>query len=158
MKGNRPDDSTCIRRDKVVYTRRAYLAIRRSRPFLLPSSSSPHCPFLPISQHRSRHRDKGRRGELVGGCVYALADSSSRLVVPVFQPIGRSSRFFVHVDKPAFLVTRGNLLAGGVCSLAFRASRKGSNDGKFSLSLSLPPFLFEQVINVVMRNAHVGVY
>lgn len=141
MKGNRPDDSTCIRRDKVVYTRRAYLAIRRSRPFLLPSSSSsPHCPFLPISQHRSRHRDKGRRGELVGGCVYALADSSSRLVVPVFQPIGRSSRFFVHVDKAAFLVTRGNLLAGGVCSLAFRPSRKGSNDGKFSLSLfpSLP--------------------
>lgn len=151
MKGNRPDDSTCIRRDKVVYTRRAYLAIRRSRPFLLPSSSSPHCPFLPISQHRSRHRDKGRRGQLVGGCVYALADSSSRLVVPVFQPIGRSSRFFVHVDKPAFLVTRGNLLAGGVCSLAFRASRK-------VLSLSFPPFLFEQVINVVMRNAHVGVY
>lgn len=157
MKGNRPDDSTCIRRDKVVYTRRAYLAIRRSRPFLLPSSSSPHCPFLPISQHRSRHRDKGRRGQLVGGCVYALADSSSRLVVPVFQPIGRSSRFFVHVDKAAFLVTRGNLLAGGSLLARFSTVEERLERWKV-LSLSFPPFLFEQVINVVMRNAHVGVY
>lgn len=68
VKGNRPDDSTCIRRDKVVYTRRAYLTIRRSPsfpPYSSSSSSSLHCPFLPISQHRSRRRDKGRRGELV---------------------------------------------------------------------------------------------
>ena len=68
VKGNRPDDSTCIRRDKVVYTRRAYLTIRRSfliLLLLLLFFFFAHCPFLPISQHRSRRRDKGRRGELV---------------------------------------------------------------------------------------------
>lgn len=56
MKGNRPDDSTCIRRDKVVYTRRAYLTIRRSPsfpPYSSSSSSSARSHFATVAPIRN---------------------------------------------------------------------------------------------------------
>lgn len=100
----------------------------------------------------------------------ALANSSSRLVVPVSQPIDRFSRFFVDVDKAAFLVYSGKFINGGSFFARFsnvsRVERRGKErkgkerfDGtrKFFFFLPPPPSL-PLVINVVMRNAHVGVY
>lgn len=139
MKGNRPDDSTCIRRDKVVYTRRAYLAIRRSPPFLLPSSSSPHCPFLPISQHRSRHRDKGRRGQLVGGCVYAIplpgwsSPFSNQLAVPLVF----SSTL---IKRPSSLLGEIYWRGEFARSLFDRRGKARTMESSLSLFPSLPSF------------------